>query len=73
MSEHSRLKETDPDLAGAEAALKRAAAKAMRLAMQTNTPLYVFRDGEIIDLREFAPNPDPFLRKLSGKDNEDSA
>ena len=72
MTEHDRLKQTDPDLAGAEAALRRAAANAMRLAVQTNTPLYVFRDGQIINLRELEPHPDPLLRKLSGMHDEDS-
>jgi hypothetical protein len=64
MSVQNRLKETDPDLAGAGAALKRAAANALKLAMQTNTPLYVFRDGKIINLREFEASPDPPLANI---------
>jgi hypothetical protein len=40
----------DPDLANVGVALKRAAAKARKLGFETNTPVYVFRDGKIIDL-----------------------
>jgi len=40
----------DPDLVGASKALKRAAANALKLARQTNTPCYVYRDGKIVDL-----------------------
>lgn len=41
-----------PDLAQAGAALERASRNARRLADQTNTPFYVFIDGEIVDLRK---------------------
>ncbi len=41
---------TDPDLAQVGKALRRAAAKALQIGMATNTPVYVFRDGKIIDL-----------------------
>lgn len=40
----------DPDLAHVGSALKRAAARAKRLAQQTNTPLYVVLNGKIVDL-----------------------
>jgi hypothetical protein len=40
----------DPDLVGAAKALKRAAANALKLARKTNTPCYVCRDGEIVDV-----------------------
>jgi len=50
MSKTSILAKTDPDLAQAGAALERAARNARRLADQTNTPLYVFIDGQIVDL-----------------------
>jgi diaminopimelate decarboxylase len=50
-------------LANAGAALKRAAAKARRLAEQTGTPFYVLEEGRIIDL-----NAQPaHSRKLKGK------
>ena len=51
MKKVDSLKESDPDLANAEAALKRAAYDALKLALQTGTPFYVYRDGKIIDLR----------------------
>ncbi len=40
----------DPDLAKVGVALKRAALKARQLGFATNTPVYVFRDGKIIDV-----------------------
>jgi hypothetical protein len=63
MTEHDRLKETDPDLAGIEAALKRAALNALRLSIQTNTPFYVFENGKIINLLEVEPDHDALLQK----------
>jgi hypothetical protein len=41
---------TDPDLAKVGVALKRAAAKARQLGFDTNTPVYVYRDGKIVDI-----------------------
>ena len=40
----------DPDLAKVGVALKRAAAKARQLGFDTNTPVYVFRKGKIVDI-----------------------
>jgi hypothetical protein len=40
----------DPDLRHVEAALRRAAAKARELGRRTNTPVYILRDGKIVDL-----------------------
>jgi hypothetical protein len=40
----------DADMAKAGRALERAAARARQLAEQTGTPLYIFRDGHIVDL-----------------------
>lgn len=40
----------DPDLAKVGVALKRAALKAKQLGFATNTPVYVFRDGKIVDI-----------------------
>ena len=40
---------TDPDLAGALPALKRAAAAAWRLAVETGTPFYVIENGRVVD------------------------
>lgn len=45
----SRLAVTDPDLAGALPALKRAAATAWRLAVATGTPFYVMENGRVVD------------------------
>ena len=58
MKKGSVLAEKYPDLAGALAALKRAAANARRLADQTDTPFYVFIDGKIVDLRKLEREPD---------------
>ncbi len=38
----------DKDLAGAEAALRRAARKAKIIARQTNTPLVVYERGNVV-------------------------
>lgn len=47
---NKRVTITDPDLAKVGAALRRAAAKARQLGFDTNTPVYVFRDGKIVDI-----------------------
>jgi hypothetical protein len=46
----SRLAGTDPDMANALPALKRAAAAARRLSVETGTPFYVMQDGRVVDL-----------------------
>jgi len=38
------------DLAGVDKALRRAARKAKELAVKTQTPLYVFENGKVVDL-----------------------
>ena len=40
----------DPDLAKVGDALKRAAASALTLGRQTKTPVYVLKDGKIVNL-----------------------
>jgi hypothetical protein len=44
-----RVARTDPDLAKALPALKRAAAAARRLAVETGTPFYVMENGRVVD------------------------
>lgn len=39
-----------PDLIGADAALRRAARRALNLALQTGTSCWILRDGEMVDL-----------------------
>jgi len=41
---------SDPDLAGVDKALRRAAKSALTLARQTKTPCYIVKDGEIVDI-----------------------
>ena len=41
---------TDPDQVGSLAAIKRAALRARELARQMNTPCYVMRNGQIVDV-----------------------
>jgi CMP-N-acetylneuraminic acid synthetase len=41
---------TDPDLLGSMAAIRRAAQRALEIAITTNTPCYVMQDGEIVDI-----------------------
>lgn len=40
----------DTEIAGIEAALRRAARRARELGERTGTPVYVLRDGKIVDL-----------------------
>ena len=42
-------KDRDPDLRGAEAALKRAAKAARRIAKATGTPLVIWEDGKVVE------------------------
>lgn len=49
MSRQSTPQE-DADIAGVEAALRRAARRARELGERTGTPVYVLRDGKIVDL-----------------------
>lgn len=45
-----KLLPKDPDLAGVDKALRRAAKSARALARQTKTPCYVVKDGKIVDI-----------------------
>jgi len=49
MSSQVNRKSSDPDLQGATAALQRSARRARELAVKTETPCYVMRDGHIVD------------------------
>jgi len=49
MSQKGR-QSTDPEIQGELAALRRAALAARRLAKATGTPLYVIKNGRIVDL-----------------------
>ncbi len=40
----------DPDIAGSDAALRRAAKKALQIGLETSTPVYVLEHGKIVDL-----------------------
>jgi len=40
----------DPDIVGSEAALHRAAKRALQIGLETGTPVYVLIDGKIVDL-----------------------
>jgi hypothetical protein len=40
----------DPDIIGSEAALCRAAKRALQIGLETGTPVYVLEDGKIVDL-----------------------
>ena len=44
-----RVAVTDPDLAKGLSALKRAAAAAWRLSIDTGTPFYVIENGRVVD------------------------
>lgn len=48
-NEKSVKKTRDPDLAGAEAAMQRAAVRARRRALETTGYVVVYKDGKIIE------------------------
>jgi len=41
---------TDPDILGSYPALRRAARRALEIALKTGTPCYVIKRGKIVDL-----------------------
>lgn len=42
----------DPDILTSRKALRRAARRALEIGLQTGTPVYVLRGGQIVDLTE---------------------
>jgi hypothetical protein len=47
-----KINSTDPDILGSYPAMKRAAAYAKKLALATNTPLYVWQNGRVVNLNK---------------------
>jgi hypothetical protein len=45
----AKIRISDPDIIGSLAAMRRAAQRAKRLALQTHTPLWVMRNGKIVN------------------------
>jgi len=45
-----RRKRHSPEVEGTLRALRRAAKRALELGLQTGTPVYVWKDGKIVDL-----------------------
>ncbi len=46
----TKIGSDDPDIRGSLPALRRAAKAAHKLAKATGTPLYVFKDGKVVNL-----------------------
>jgi len=40
----------DPDIIASETALRRAARRALQIGIETGTPVYVIKKGQIVDL-----------------------
>lgn len=40
----------DPDIIASEKALRRAARRAFEIGINSSTPVYVLKDGEVVDL-----------------------
>ena len=57
----------DGDMSKAGRALERAAARARQLAEQTGTPLYIFRDGHVVDLNRQSGGSSVLREGHSGK------
>jgi len=50
----------DPDLAGIDAAFRRAAKRALQIGLETGTPVYVLENGKIVDLtKRYRRKPKP--------------
>jgi len=45
-----KMRSTDPDIRGSLPALKRAGRNAEKLAKATGTPLYVMKNGKVVNL-----------------------
>lgn len=56
----------NPEFAGIDAALKRAAKAAHLLARKTKTPCYIWKDGQIVDITAKRNTPTQG-RHISGK------
>jgi hypothetical protein len=63
----SGLAVTDPDLANVLPALKRAAAAARRLSVETGTPFYVTQDGRVVDLNASRRKPTAKTARRNGR------
>ena len=50
MTTAKKMRPTSPDLVGADKAIKRAAQRAREIAIQTNTPSIVRKDGKLVDI-----------------------
>jgi hypothetical protein len=57
----------DADMSKAGSALERAAARARRLAEQAGTPLYVFKNGHVVDLNRQTAGSYALREGQSGK------
>ena len=62
-----KAKATDADISKAGRALERAAARARELAQQTGTPLYVLKDGHVVDLNRQSRASYVLRERHSGK------
>lgn len=45
-----KIKSKDPDIIASFPALRRAAKHALQLGLETGTPVYVMKEGKIVDL-----------------------
>jgi hypothetical protein len=50
MTRQSAMQSKDPDIIASIVALKRAARRALRLGLETRTPVWVMKKGKMIDL-----------------------
>ena len=44
------IKSKDPDIIGSFAALRRAARRALQIGLETGTPVWVIKNGRMVDL-----------------------
>ena len=60
-----RMASKDPVIRGSMAAMRRAARAARDLAIKTGTPLYVWRDGQVVNLNPSGRLKKPLRRRRS--------
>lgn len=47
-----KTRSKDPDILASKAALERAARRALRIGLETGTPVWVIKNGQMVDLAQ---------------------
>ncbi len=60
------IQSTDPDILGSFPALRRAAKAAHKLAKETGTPLYIWKNGRVVNINPVRRKRAPARRRKVG-------